>query len=237
MLCEKAMFTGSQEARRLFAEAGRRGVFAMEALWSLYLPPLLKVKEWMEAGRIGEVTFVDFSIGFLAERDPANRFFHRQLGGGAAYDVTVYAYEIVAFLMGQDPKGIQAAARWGETGVDVTDHVVLQYPECMAALTASIVAPIEDRLIVYGSQGRIVLPAPHYGKEAFLYDRKGGLEEHFRDQSTVDGFTYEIQEAMDCIRSGRLQSSAASWDMTIGCSELFDQIQATRDSDSGSGQA
>lgn len=232
VLCEKAMFTGSQEAKLLFAEAERRGVFAMEALWSLYLPPLLKVKEWMEEGRIGEVTYVDFSIGFLAEKNPANRFFDRRLGGGAAYDVTVYAYEIVSFLMGRNPSGIQVAANWGETGVDVTDHVVLQYPDCMASLTASIAAPIEDKLVVYGSQGRIVLPAPHYGNQAFWYDRKGELAEHFRDQVTENGFTYEIQEVMDCVRAGRLQSAGASWDMTVGCSELFDRIQATRDRDS-----
>lgn len=230
VLCEKAMFTGSGEARRLFAEAGRRGVFAMEALWSFFLPPLGQVKRWMEEGRVGEVTHVDFSIGFLAEKNPANRFFDKELAGGAAYDITVYAYEIVTHLMGQSPSGIQVSARWGETGVDVTDHVVLQYPGCMATLTASIVAPIEDKLIVYGSQGRIVLPAPHYGNEAFLYDRKGELAEHFRDQVTQNGFTYEIQEVMDCVRAGRLQSPTASWEMTTQCAELFDRIEATKGS-------
>ncbi len=230
VLCEKAMFTGGAEAKRLFAEAEKRGVFAMEALWSFFLPPLGQVKKWMEEGRVGELTHVDFSIGFLAEKNPANRFFDKKLAGGAAYDITVYAYEIVAHLMGQSPSGIQVAARWGETGVDVTDHVVLQYPDCMATLTASIVASMEDRLVVYGSQGRIVLPAPHYGSEAFLYDAKGELTEHFRDQVTQNGFTYEIQEVMDCIRAGRLQSPTASWEMTTRCAELFDRIEATKDS-------
>lgn len=227
VLCEKAMFTGSQEANRLFAEAQRKGIFAMEALWSFFLPPFQQAERWKEEGRIGEVAHVEFSIGFLADKNPANRFFDRRLGGGAAYDITVYAYEMVARFMGGSPIACQAAAKWGETGVDVTDHVVLQYPECMAALTASIVAPMEDKLIVYGSQGKIVLPSPHYGREAFLYDRRGELSEHFRDQATQNGFTYEIQEAMDCIRAGRLQSRTASWEMTTQCAELFDKIQAT----------
>ncbi len=130
--------------------------------------------------------------------------------------------------VGGTDESIQVAAQWGGTGVDVTDHVVLQYPDCMATLTASIVAPMEDKLIVYGRQGRIVLPTPHYGNQAYLYDRNGNLLEHFQDQDTENGFTYEIQEAMDCIRGGRLQSQAASWDMTIRCTELFDRIQATR---------
>lgn len=228
VLCEKAMFTGSGEARTLFAEAQKREVFAMEALWSFFLPPFSQVKRWIREGRIGEISHVDCAIGFLAEKNPANRFFDRKLAGGAACDITVYAYEIVSHILGREPERIQVSAQWGETGVDVTDHVVLQYPDCMATLTASIVADMEDRLAVYGSQGRIVLPAPHYGREAFLYDRGGGLAEQFTDRATQNGFTYEIQEAMDCIRAGRLQSPVASWEMTTRCAELFDRIWETR---------
>lgn len=227
VLCEKAMFTGSREARALFAAAKERKVFAMEALWSFFLPPLQKVDQWIRQGRIGKVSHVDFSIGFLAEKKPENRFFNRELAGGAAYDITVYAYEIVAFLMKEKPLAVQVSAMWGETGVDETDHVVLHYPDSMATLTTSIVAPIEERLVVYGSEGRIVLPVPHYGSEAFLYDKAKNLVEHFTDQVTENGFTYEVQEAMECIRAGKLSSDVASWERTMECAELFDRIEET----------
>ncbi len=225
VLCEKAMFTGSREAEKVFAEAGKRKVFVMEAMWSRFLPTVQKAKQWIAEGRIGEITYTDFEIGFLAEKNPENRFFNKKVAGGAAYDVTVYAYEIVSFLMGQDPADIQVAVMRGETGVDVTDHVVLQYPDCMASLTASIVAPMDDRLAVYGSGGRIVLPLPHHGSEALLYDKEGMLAEHFLDRVTENGFTYEIREAVDCIRAGKVQSDTAPWKMTADCAALFDRIE------------
>lgn len=229
VLCEKAMFTGSSEAKALFDAARNRGIFAMEALWSFFLPPLKKVDQWVMEGRIGKVSYVDFAIGFLAERNPENRFFNRKLAGGAAYDITVYAYEIVSFLMKKKPLAVQAAAVWGKTGVDETDHVMLRYEDCMAALTTSIAAPIEEKLVVYGSEGRIVLPTPHYGSEAFLYDKAGKLIEHFKDQVTENGFTYEVQEVMDCIRAGKLSSDVATWERTVECAELFDRIEETRE--------
>ena len=229
VLCEKAMVTGSRESKALFAEAKERKVFAMEALWSFFLPPLQKVDQWIADGRIGKVSHMDFSIGFLAEKNPENRFFNRELAGGAAYDITVYAYEIVAFLMKEKPLATWVAAMWGKTGVDETDHVVLRYPDCMAVLTTSIVAPIEEKLVVYGSEGRIVLPTPHYGSEAFLYDKAGKLTEHFKDQVTENGFTYEVQETIGCIRAGKLSSDVASWERTMECAELFDRIEGTRE--------
>lgn len=35
---------------------------------------------------------------------------------------------------------------------------------------------------------------------------------------------------MDCIRAGRIQSPTASWEMTTRCAELFDRIEATKES-------
>lgn len=227
VLCEKAMFTGSREADAFFAEARRRQVFAMEALWSFFLPTVRKAKQWIEEGNIGEISYMDFSIGFLADKDPENRYFSRKLGGGAAYDITVYAYEITAFLMNRKPLDMQVSAVWGETGVDETDHVTLIYPDCIVAMTASIAAPMEEKMVIYGSGGKIVLPLPHVGSEAFLYGRDQELKEHFRDEITENGFTYEIREAMDCIRAGRLESGTASWERTLECAALFDRIGET----------
>ena len=82
-------------------------------------------------------SFAQIDIGFIAPPDAGNRYRNPKLGGGAAFDITVYAYEIARFLLGQE-NSLQASAVWGPTGVDVTDHVLLQYPELCASLTASL---------------------------------------------------------------------------------------------------
>ena len=54
------------------------------------------------------------------------------------------------------------------------------------------------------------------------------IKEHFEDKETVNGFTYEISEAMRCINSGEIESPVVPWKVTIACSELFDKIAETR---------
>lgn len=224
VLCEKAMFLNREEAELVFSESRRLGVFAMEAMWSYFLPALNQVKAWLDGGRIGKATLLDLAIGFVAPRNPENRFFKKDLGGGAAYDITVYAYEIARFLLPQAPEKTSVSAVLGDTGVTVTEHVVLQYPDLLATLTTSIVTGLEERLVVCGGRGKIVLPHPHYGKEAFLYGADGELLEHFVDQKTENGFTYEIREAMDCIRGGKIESPIVPHRITTECAALFDQI-------------
>ena len=51
-------------------------------------------------------------------------------------------------------------------------------------------------MVLYGTEGKIVLPTPHYAGECFLYDKAGNQTEHFKDTETKNGFVYEIEEAV-----------------------------------------
>ena len=70
VLCEKAMFLSHQDAACIFSRSEAEGIFVMEAMWSKFLPALKQVKAWMDGGRIGRVTLVDFGIGFAAPGAP-----------------------------------------------------------------------------------------------------------------------------------------------------------------------
>lgn len=228
VLCEKAMFMNSKDAREVFGRAQSRQVFVMEAMWSRFLPAVRKVKQWVEEGRIGAVRYCDTAIGFHAPEDKENRYHNAALGGGAAYDITVYAYELTTYMLGGDVLRSQEAVIWEDTGVDLTEHITLQYPEAVATLTTTFAADLEEKMILYGERGKIILPVPHHPSEAFLYDGKKEPAEHFRDESPEDGFTYQIKEVMECIRSRKTESSVVPWACTISCAELFDRIRETR---------
>ena len=104
----------------------------------------------------------------------------------------------------------------------------MEFDHTLADLSASFVARMEERMVIYGRAGKIVLPKPHHASEAFLYDARGELAEHFADTQTRNGFTYEIQDAMQAIRAGQLESSTVPWRDTLACAELFDRIAETR---------
>ena len=228
VLCEKAMFMDSSEAAAVFERSEKQNVFVMEALWSRFLPAVRKGKQWLEEGRIGRIRLSDATIGFLAPYGDENRYHNPALGAGAAHDIMVYAYEITTYMFPQEIVDTRAVALWEATGTDLTDHAVLRFADMTATMTASLGAALDERIIIYGEDGRIVIPHPHYGDEAFLCDREGRVTEHFRDEETENGFTYEIQEVMDCIRAGKTESEVVSHKCTLECSELYDKIAMSK---------
>lgn len=228
VLCEKAMFTNSKEAEEAFALAKGKGVFAMEAMWSRFLPPIQKAKQWVDDGRIGKVSYVEANLGFSVDRDPTNRFFDPKLGGGAAYDLGVYAYELSTFMLGEDVLDIKPEVIWTETGVDAIEHVTLRFDGAIASLCASITDMIEERLVISGEKGLIVVPYIHFASEAYLYDRGRRVVEHFVDKETKNGFVYEAQEAMHCVREGKLESDTVPHLTTLRCCKMFDEILKTK---------
>lgn len=224
VLCEKAMFLNSAEARETFDAAKKEEVFVMEALWSRFLPAVNRAKEWLDAGRIGEPATLECAIGFRAPDGAENRYWNPRLGGGAARDITVYAYEITSYLVGQPARDLAVFADRSGSGVDATDHVFARFGGVMASLTTTFAARMDQRMILSGSRGRIVIPSPHTAMECMLYDETGAEAEHFRDTETENGFVYEIREVMDCVRKGCLQSRVNPWEDTIACAEVFDRI-------------
>ena len=224
VLCEKSMFQNSREAETFFSRAEAEGVFAMEAMWSRFLPPVMKAREWIAGGRIGKPLFGEMTIGFKASPDPENRINNPKLGGGAALDITVYAYDVLTWVLDKPVLRASVEATKMQTGVDASDVVLLRFAEDIIGVCHSTVACSPDeRLIIEGSEGRIVLPHSHVGNEGFLWQR-GRLTEHFIDNKTVNGFTYEIEEAVRCVREGLTESPVCSHAMTLEFARLCDRI-------------
>ncbi len=226
VLCEKAMFQNSAEAESLYAAAKEQGVFVMEAMWSRFLPATKQVKTWLSEDRIGLPEISQMSIGFAAPPGAENRYFNPQAGGGAARDITVYAYELTTYILDQKIKRMAVSAVRGETGVDINNHISIDFEYTLADLATSFVTKMESRMVLYGRKGKIIWPGPHHSSECFLYDGTGNLVEHFIDRETKNGFVYELEETIRCIRAGLLESPVVPWKDTLECSRLFDRIDS-----------
>lgn len=227
VLCEKAMFMSSAEAEEVFALAREKSVFCMEAMWSRFLPAVAEMKRVLDSGAIGELKYAEFAIGWPTPADCQNRFYSPALGGGAAYDLLVYCYELAEYFLGEPLRTSGLSVHWADTGVDESETVVLEYPGCIASLSASIAVDLEERAVLRGTKGVLRMPHPHMA-EGFtkrLYD--GGTEE-WHDHTTENGFVYEIEEAMRCIRAEMLESPCVPHALTLRCARLFDAINATK---------
>lgn len=226
VLCEKAMFTNASDADSFFRFAREKGVFAMEALWSRFLPAVNIARQWIQAGKIGRVALAEMNIGFIAPPDPENRYFNPRLGGGASNDLTVYGLQILTWVLNRTISKAHVVATAAETGVDATSIVLLDLEGLPASVKSSFGASMNEGLIVYGDRGRIVVPHAHYADEAILFSAGGEERVHFRDETTRNGFTYEVEEVMNCIRRGALESGVVPQASTRACAAVFDQIAA-----------
>lgn len=223
VLCEKAMFVNSSEAEAAFALSEEKNVFCMEATWSRLTPSNRKAVSWIKDGRIGFAKHIDISIGFKADMNPEARYMNKSLGGGASTDITIYAYELALLYAGKPLEMVFADAEKAYTGVDLTDRICLSDGKTTANLFTTFASKIEEKAVIYGTDGKIVLPFPHCGNEAFLYDGNGCLTEHFTDRGP-HGFTYEINETIRCIKEGRYESPAVPHSLTLSCARMFDEI-------------
>ena len=228
VLCEKAMFMNSSEAEEAFSAAEEAGVFVMEAMWSRFLPPTQKVKEWLRTGRIGQPEVVHSTIGFKAPPDHKNRYLNPALGGGAAHDITVYTYEQACYILEQEQLSVQADAIWGPSGVDMTNHVYVRFEHTMADLVTSFAMQLPNVMEICGPEGRILLPDPNMPVDCSLCAPDGTVIEHFEKDEIGYGFMYEIEEVIRCVRAGLLESPTVPWQTTIDCAKVFDLIEATK---------
>ncbi len=224
VLCEKAMFSDSCQARDAFHRAGEAGIFLMEGMWSRFLPHMRKARAWIEEGKLGTLLAIDANLGYCPPYVPDNRFFNKSLGGGTGRDVLVYCYELTQMLAGEAPRRVQSLHLNCETGVDVVNYVNLEFSSFLASLRCYFTAyGQQDIFKIYGTEAWIEIPLPHMGRKCTLYRRDGAIE-HF-DCPVENGFVFEVQEVMDCVRAGRLESAVVPWDLTRSCAKLFDGLR------------
>lgn len=193
VLCEKAMFMDSAQARRVLNISQKTNTFAMEGMWSRFLPVQKKAKQWLDDGCIGDASVLQITIGCVYNPNTQTNLLQKEHGGGAAHHLTVYCHELATYYFGTDIVSTQVMAAPNAFGTDSMNQAVLCYRDKTALLFASCTAAVEERLVISGSKGRIVLAHPHYTNEALLYDSSGNLVQHFKDTDTVNGFVYEIR--------------------------------------------
>lgn len=221
ILCEKAFVLTREQAAEVFRRAEEKGLFCMEAMWSRFLPAVRRAKEWIDAGRLGEIDLANFVIGFKADPDPEGRMRNPKLAGGAMYDIGVYAIEIMTWLIPGQVRDVASMLTNTELGVDKVDAILLRFDNCVANLQAIMTCDVPNELNIYGTQGRIHMDNPHYADRCTLYDERGVAEEYFCRRD--NGFEYEIAEFAGCVRAGKLESDVIPHRDTLLCAEIFDR--------------
>ncbi|MBO9577338.1 MAG: Gfo/Idh/MocA family oxidoreductase [Microbacteriaceae bacterium] len=126
VLIEKPMGCSAEEAREIAAAARAAGVFAMEAMWTRFLPQTDVLLQLVERGDLGELAVVEAEFCAPFDRERSARVFAPTIGGGALLDIGVYPISFGRFLLGPADSHL-VTGTVTEPGVDARTVVVGEY--------------------------------------------------------------------------------------------------------------
>jgi predicted dehydrogenase len=160
VLCEKPLALTAADAQEIVDVCAAEGVLLMEAFMYRLHPSWVLVRDLVAAGRIGRLVAVDSWFSYFND-DPANIRNIRSFGGGALFDIGCYSVNLSRMLFGAEPDRVAGAVRRDPaSGVDVLTSGVLEFPDGIATFTCSTRAEPDQRVHVYGTEGRITVEIP-----------------------------------------------------------------------------
>jgi predicted dehydrogenase len=226
VLVEKAFTVTPEATREIVAVARETGVFAMEAMWTRFQPAVVRMRELLADGAVGEVRFVQVDLGVRNPLDPDDRFAVPQLGGGALFDLTVYPISFAQMVLGT-PDTVSAKGRLADTGVDVEEAVLLGYADGRAAtMTATLRCATPGQARVYGTDGWIdVLPRFHHPDTIVLH-RTGHNPEPIMLPPLGVGYSHELIEVTECVAAGRGESAVMPLADTVAVQDVMGEVAA-----------
>jgi len=225
VLIEKPMTVNAAQARELISIAQGNRIFLMEAMWTRFLPIYRHVGKWIGDGRIGKCRSMTSSFCVRIEGDPEKRWLNPALAGGGLLDLGVYNLAATQFVFGRRPERISALANFSAaTGVDEMLSVSLGFGDALAQFACGFVAHGDNSVNIAGEAGSIrITPTFISAQEAIL--TVGNDHETIREPFRGEGFEYEIEEAMRCLRSGEIESPIMPHADTLATVETMDEIR------------
>lgn len=228
VLCEKPFTVDAEQAEALIACAREHKRFLMEAMWTRFIPVMVKVREWLADGAIGEPCMLTADFGNQVELSTENlegRLFAPKLAGGALLDIGVYTVSLASMVFGT-PTEITSLAHIGETGVDERAAILLGYDAGqIASLSCAITTRTSQDARIFGTTGAIHIPNFSRATSATL-EVLGKEPLQIEIPFTDNGFEYQVLEVINCLRAGKLESDAMPLDESLSIIKTMDVARA-----------
>jgi predicted dehydrogenase len=213
VLCEKPFAINAKEALEMITFAKERKVFLMEAMWSRFLPHMVKIRELLDKDTIGEVRMLEADFGFRTDVNAENRLFNPELGGGALLDVGIYPVSLAFMLFGAP--------------VDEEAAMIFSHRQGQLSLLSTAIrlnTPFEATIT--GTKGFIRIHSPWWAPSNFTVNVAGKKPRKVNIKTPLNGYNYEALEVSQCLREGKLESDLMPLDETLAIMKTLDTIRS-----------
>ncbi|MFC4138948.1 MULTISPECIES: Gfo/Idh/MocA family protein [unclassified Microbacterium] len=226
VLVEKAFTVNRAEAEDLQALAAEKGLLAMEAMWTRYLPHMVRIREILAAGTLGEIRAVMADHTQSLPTDPAHRLNALELGGGALLDLGIYPISFIWDVLGA-PTSIQASGRLLDTGADAEVATVMTHAggAVSTSLSSSRAAGPNTAAIV-GTDARIDIDRVFYSATSFrVIAPDGTVLEEYRTEIDGRGMQFEALAAERLVAEEKFAGDILPIAETVEIMGALDEIR------------
>jgi xylose dehydrogenase (NAD/NADP) len=202
VLCEKPFALSLAEVDAMFNAAKSAGRVLAEAFMYRHHPKILKLKELVDDGSIGQPILLRSSHSFRLDREVDIRW-QPAKGGGSLWDVGCYPVSLARYLFGA-PERVHAWQKRANSGVDGTFAATLYHSgDRLSQLDCSFQVPFRSQAEVVGTEGVITVVRPFQPStpEASLTLRRGDREETI-ELANPPVYWLEIEDMHDAILTG-----------------------------------
>lgn len=226
LLIEKPITYSPIEASTLLAAARTKGVFAMEAMWTRYLPQSDVINQLLASGALGEAELL--TAAFCADNRAIPRLWQKG-GGGIVFDMGIYPIAIAQQFMG-NPVKITATGRVRADGMDEESYALLEYRGGgRAQLTTSGIASLPITASCSFEKATVLVAEPFLAPSGIeLWPKAlGSARQSWSDNSLVqahNGLSYQATALASYVAQGLLESPVHSHADTVANIEVAAEI-------------
>jgi predicted dehydrogenase len=231
VLVEKPFTMTAVGARDVVGVARKHGLFAMEAMWTRFLPDMAIVRDWVAQGILGDVVTLTADHGQWFAEDASSRLFAPELGGGALLDLGVYPVSFASMVLGS-PSSIMSMSDPAFTGVDAQTSMLFGYDSgAQALLTCTLRAKSPTRAAIVGTDARIEIEGDFYAPATVTLIPRNGSPIRVESRHEGRGLRHQADEVARRLAAHEVESPLMPLDETISIMETMDAVlaQARRD--------
>ena len=195
VLCEKSITLNSEELEEAITLAEENQVILAEAMTIFHMPIYRRLRELVQSQALGDLKMIQMNFGSYKDYDMTNRFFNRNLAGGALLDIGVYALSFVRWFMSETPDQISSQVKLAPTGVDEQVGILLSNPKGeMATIALTLHAKQPKRGTIAYDKGYIELYEYPRGQKAIITYTEDGHQDIIEAGDTSQALSYEVQD-------------------------------------------
>lgn len=204
ILVEKSITLNSRELNEAMELAALHNVVIGEAMTIYHMPVYKKLKEILASGRLGKVNLITMNFGSYKEYNMNNRFFNRNLAGGAMLDIGVYALSFIRYFMTEKPDKLLSQLKKAPTGVDEQAGLLLMNNDGqMATVMLSLHSKQPKRGMVSCEKGYIEIMEYPRAFEAVVTYTESGEKEWVKEGDNQNALIYELLDMEKAINGDK----------------------------------